>query len=250
MLEQDREAQPANAARNEPPSAVIEARRLSKSIDDRAILRDLNFAICPGELVGILGANGAGKTTLLRILAGLIAPTSGEVRLFGKELQNTASAVRGRIGMIGHQAMLYRDLSVKENLEFFARLYGLKEPAERASEMLERAGLLARENDPVKALSRGMVQRIAIARALLHEPQILLSDEPFAGLDAPSSRGVERLFAALTDSGRTVVLVNHDIEQTLRVAQRVIVLRGGSIIIDEPTHRLYPEEVLAEVSAS
>jgi heme exporter protein A len=229
---------------------AIEVSRLLKTIDERPILRGIDFTVRPGEYVAVLGANGAGKTTLLRILASLIPATSGEVRLFGRPLDRSSPELRRRIGVIGHQSMLYRDLSARENLEFFAKLYGLSDPAARAQEMLDRTGLPRRADDPVKSLSRGMVQRIAIARALLHDPEIILADEAFDGLDAPSVRALEQLFSALTVNGKTLVLVNHDIEQTLRIAERAIVLRGGRIVIDQPTYRLYAEEVLAEVSES
>jgi heme exporter protein A len=237
---------PAAATATEAVPAV-RAARLSKSMDDRPVLRELDLTIRRGEFVAILGSNGAGKSTLLRILATLIPPSSGDVYLFGQKLTRTAYDVRARIGMIGHQSMLYRDLSARENLEFFARLYGLNDATARARKMLDMVGLSDRANDPVKAFSRGMTQRVAIARALLHNPELLLADEPFDGLDAPSTIALEQLLADLNHDGKTIVMVNHDIDQTLRTAERAIVLRGGRVVIDQPTPRLYPQEVLSEI---
>jgi heme exporter protein A len=226
---------------------VIRTQRLSKSLDDRPVLRDLDLTINAGEYVAILGANGAGKSTLLRILATLIPPSSGDVFLFGEKLTRNTCAVRSRIGMIGHQTMLYRDLSARENLEFFGRLYGLEHPINRALELLEMIGLSDRATDPIKSYSRGMAQRVAIARALLHDPELVLADEPFDGLDAPSTESLEQLLSDLNVAGKTIVMVHHDIEATLQIAQRAIVLRDGRIAIDEPTMRLYSKEVLSEV---
>jgi ABC-type multidrug transport system ATPase subunit len=224
---------------------------LVKSIDERPVLRGISLAIAAGEYVAVLGANGAGKSTLLRVLATLTPPTGGRVELFGQATEVGGAGLRARIGLIAHQSMLYRDLSAIDNLVFFARLYGLGAAAarDRAGEMLATVGLAHRAADPVKAFSRGMVQRLAIARALLHDPDLLLADEPFAGLDAPSTASLEDLLARLNGDGRkTVVLVNHDVDQSLRLASRAVVLRGGRVALDESTCRLYPREVLSEVS--
>jgi heme exporter protein A len=232
-----------------PAEPVVETRRLRKTIDDRPVLRDVSLRIGGGEYVAILGANGAGKSTLLRIIATLTPPTAGELSLFGRPVTAGSSAkLRGRIGMIGHHSMLYRDLSARENLEFYGKLYGIDDPIGRANELLDAVGLSHRANDPLKAFSRGMQQRVSIARALVHEPELLLADEPFAGLDAPSTQSLEQLLAGLSVAGKTIVLVNHDIEQTLRIAERIVVLRRGNVAVDEPSFRLYPKEVLSEVS--
>ena len=228
--------------------SVVQLRKLTKSIDERLVLRQIDLEIEPGAYIALLGANGAGKSTLLKIIATLIPPTSGEVNLFGLPLERNAVELRSRIGFISHASMLYRDLTAKENLEFYARLYGLENPQALARKMLEMAGLWNRANDPVKSFSRGMVQRAAIARALLHGPRLVLADEPFSGLDAPSIESLEQLFADLNSAGKTIILVNHDIEQSLRLAERAVILRGGRVVVNEPVYRLYPREVLAEVS--
>jgi heme exporter protein A len=183
-------------------------------------------------MFALLGANGAGKSTLLKILATLIPPTSGELHLLGQPAGGDVAAIRSRIGMIAHQPMLYRDLSARENLAFFGSLYGISKPADRIAELLDMVGLPDRADDPVKTLSRGMTQRIAIARALMHDPQLLLADEPFDGLDAPSSQALEGLLRQLRDQGRTIIVSNHDIGQSLRLTDHVIVLKSGRIVLN------------------
>ena len=220
---------------------------LSKSIDDRPILRDITLEIPAGQFIAVLGANGTGKSTLLRILSTLMPPSSGELWLFGRRATTASIEIRRNIGLIGHQSMLYRDLSAAENLAFFAKLYGAIDPLGRARKLLDMIGLSERATDPIKNYSRGMVQRVAIARALLHDPHLLLADEPFDGLDAPSIQSLEKLLAQLSDTGKTIVMVNHDIDQSLSIADRAIVLRGGRIVLDQPALHLYPAEVLAEV---
>lgn len=233
------------SVRTEP---VVRLVKLSKSLDERAVLIDVTLEIASGEYVALMGANGAGKSTLLKIIATLMPPSSGALELFGEKLGRNSGDLRARIGLIGHQSMLYRDLSVLENLEFYARLYGLKSPEKRARQMLDMAGLAHRAKDPVKAFSRGMTQRAAIARALLHDPELLLADEPFSGLDAPSIEALEGLFGELKRAGKTIVLVNHDIEQTLRLVDRVVILRGGQVVVDRAARGLIAGDVLAEVS--
>jgi heme exporter protein A len=230
--------------------AVVRADGLGKDIDSRAVLDDLRFSIPSGEFVALLGANGAGKSTLLKVLATLIQPSRGSLTMFGQDVTADAVGIRARIGVIGHGAMLYRDLSPVENLVFFARLYRVPRPQERAMELLNGRGLGARAHDPVRTFSRGMMQRVSIARALVHQPQMLLADEPFTGLDAPSAAAIGRLLLTLRDEGRTVILANHDIAQSLDMAGRVIALRRGRIVLDEPASDLTPAGVLREVSAT
>jgi heme exporter protein A len=240
-------AQSPESLTTETPPPAIRTAGVGKSIDGRTILRDVSIDVPAGQLVALLGANGTGKSTLLKILSTLVPPSSGQVELFGQVATTTSAELRRRIGLIGHQSMLYRDLSAGENLEFFARLYDVTNPSARAKQMLGMIGLSDRSGDPVRTFSRGMVQRVAIARALLHDPELILADEPFAGLDAPSIDALEHLLSDLKEAGKTIVLVNHDIEQSLRIADHAIVLRGGRVVIDQPTHRLYEREVLSEV---
>lgn len=230
--------------------SAVQAIGLGKSFDRRRVLEQINLRIPPGAFLALLGANGAGKSTLLRILATLIPPTDGQLLLFGQSVRTDLVALRAKIGMIGHQPILYRDLSVWENLLFFGKLYEVANVNDRAGQLLESVGLADRAHDAVKTLSRGMTQRVAIARALMHEPALLLADEPFAGLDAPSTRSLELLLEQLHGEGKTIILVNHDIEQSLRLARQAVVLRRGRIVIAAPTSQLDAEAVLAEVTQS
>jgi heme exporter protein A len=230
--------------------AAVELRNLVKRIDDRPVLRGINLSIDAGEFVAVLGANGAGKSTLLKLLATLSAPSEGELWLFGTPARAGAAALRRRIGLIDHQPLLYRDLTASENLAFFAALYEPGDPRRRVAAALERFGLLARADDPVKSFSRGMVQRLAIARALLHDPDLLLADEPFTGLDAPSVAFLAGVLDELIAAGKTIVMVNHDVPQTLRIARRVIVLRDGLVALDQPSGELDAATVLAGVSGT
>ncbi len=227
---------------------VVRAVELEKWYDDRPILRDINLDIAPGGFLALLGANGAGKSTLLKILATLLPPSKGELKLFDQPANSNPIAIRGRIGVISHQPILYRDLTVLENLEFFGKLYGVAHATERALELLEAVRLRHRALEPVRNLSRGMSQRVSIARALMHNPPLLLADEPFAGLDAPSTDDLEKLLTQLHEDGRTIILSNHDLAQSLRLARHAIVLRQGRVVIDRPTSRLTAAEVLREVA--
>ncbi len=228
-------------------TTVVTARELSLVLGNRLILQDICMDVPPGQFVGLIGANGAGKSTLLKVLATLMRPTRGSLHLFGRAVASHAAQVRSRIGIIAHQPILYRDLSARENLEFFGKLYDLNEPAARAAELLELVGLEGRATDPVKTLSRGMIQRVALARALLHSPDLLLADEPFDGLDAHSARTLERLLGRLHGEGKTVIMADHNVQRNLDLAQKVIVLRQGRIAIDRPADQLDVDAVLEKM---
>jgi heme exporter protein A len=228
------------------PSAV-EASGLCLRLDDREILCDVHLDVPVGAAVALLGANGAGKSTLLRVLGTLTSPSEGRLRLFGQDVAAGNVAIRSRIGLISHQPMLYRDLTVGENLEFFGKLYGVPGPRRRAAELLDLVGLTDRRDDAVKTLSRGMVQRAAIARALMHQPDLLLADEPFDGLDAPSVAALAGLLAQLRGAGKTLVVANHDIRQSLELSDRAVVLRRGRVVLDEAVARLDEQAVLKEL---
>ncbi len=201
-------------------ATAVEVAALGRAYGERVVLREVSFTLPAGATVAVFGANGAGKTTLLRILAGLLRPHAGEVRVLGAALPKEAWKVRGRIGLLGHEPLLYRDLTVRENLRFHARLHDV--PEERAIALVEQVGLRGRDDDPVRTLSRGMAQRAAIARALLHEPDLLLLDEPLANLDPGGAEAIEPLLR-----GPARVLISHDAEEGLRAADWVLGLRGG-----------------------
>ena len=194
----------------------------------------------------MIGPNGAGKSTLLRILATLLRPTAGEVEVLGAALPRRAWAARGRIGYLGHEPLLYRELSVRENLEFNARLHGVERPEERVDELLERAGLLRRATEPVRNLSAGMLQRAAICRVLVHDPELLLLDEPRSHLDLGAAAVVDELLGPAP--GRSRVLVTHDVEGGLAEADLALALRAdGSVAHAGPAARLAVTEARAIV---
>jgi heme exporter protein A len=223
---------------------------LTLQLDTRTILRSIDLTIRPGEFVAILGANGAGKSTLLRIISTIIRPSSGTLELFGQAVTRESAHLRSRIGLIAHQSMLYRELSARENLLFFARLHNVPSPVTRVDNLLQVMGLAHRSTDAIKTFSRGMVQRVAVARALLHDPDLLLADEPFDGLDAPSAESTGQLLTHLHGAGKTILLVNHDIASSLSLARRVIVLRQGSIVLDTSSAGLTVQSILSEMSAT
>jgi ABC-type multidrug transport system ATPase subunit len=215
------------------PTAV-RLRGLRREYGDRPVLRDVDADLGLGETLVVLGPNGAGKTTLLRICATLLRPTAGEVRVLGASLPDEAWRARGRIGYLGHQPLLYRELSVRENLEFNARLHGLGDGASsRIEELLGASGLGRRGDELVRNLSAGMAQRAAICRALLAEPELLLLDEPTSHLDAGATGIVDELLGR--SPGRARVLVTHDVEAGLASADRALVLApGGSVAFSGP----------------
>jgi heme exporter protein A len=204
-------------------TAVIELEQVSRAYGERVALADLTLEVEQGTTLVVFGPNGAGKTTLLRILATLLRPHSGTARVLGRELPKDAWAVRGDVGFLGHDPLLYRELSARENLRFHARLHGVAE--ERIGELLDATGLTRRADDPVHTLSRGLVQRVAVCRAVLHDPQLLLLDEPRANLDPGSVELVEPLIGR--DSGRTRVVTSHDPRGGLAEADVALGLKGG-----------------------
>ncbi len=204
-------------------AAAITARDLGRRYGERPALENLSLDLEAGLTLAIFGSNGAGKSTLLRLLAGLLRPHSGELDVLGADLPKEAWRVRGRIGYLGHDPLLYRELSPRENLAFHARLHGVA--GERVERLLEQVGLADRADDPVRELSRGMVQRAAVGRAVLHDPELLLLDEPRAGLDPAAVDLLEPLIGR--GSERTRVLVSHDVETTLADCDVALGLRGG-----------------------
>ena len=197
---------------------------LERRYGDRPALRGVSISVAEGQTLAVFGANGAGKTTLLRVLATLLRPHAGSVSILGASLPGEAWKVRGRVGFLGHEPLVYPDLTPRENLRFHARLHGVA--AARVEELLGAVGLERRAGDPVRELSRGMVQRLAVARAVLHDPAVLLLDEPRAGLDPAAAEELEPLIGRA--SGRTRVLVTHDVERGLGEADAVLGLRAGA----------------------
>jgi len=208
---------------------MIETRGLRKSFGLRPVLRGVDLDIAPGECVALLGPNGAGKTTLMRILATLAQPSGGLVRVAGYPLPAGAAEVRRRLGVVSHNTLLYTDLTAEENLRFYAQLYDLNNADARLTELLEQVGLARRRRDLVRTFSRGMQQRLAIARALLPDPAVVLFDEPYTGLDPDASAMLDDVLRAVTRQGRTVLLSTHDLGRGLALADRVVILAHGVI---------------------
>jgi heme exporter protein A len=224
-----------NAPTTSPP--LIDIRGLVKAYSLLPVLRQLNLEVARGEFVALLGPNGAGKSTLLRLICGLSRPTAGVIRIGGWELPGEAYAVRAQIGLVSHKPLVYENLSARENLRFFARLYNLSsDKAEgRITDMLARVGLAKRGDDLVRGYSRGMLQRLSIARALLHNPDVLLLDEPYTGLDQDASAVLDGLLRDAHGDGRTILMTTHQLDRAALLASRVIILSRGSIAYDQPT---------------
>jgi heme exporter protein A len=213
---------------------LLAARGLRRTFGRLRVLYDIDLTLSPGEALAIAGPNGAGKSTLLRILAGLMRPTAGEVHVLGRPITTGAAEARRAIGLLSHQSLLYDDLTVMENLTFAARLYGLARPADAARAALEAAGLAGRADDSPRRLSRGLLQRAAIARALLHAPRVLLLDEPFTALDAASADRLREMLEARRAEGLGLVIVTHHLAEVWEVATRVAVLVEGRWVCDQP----------------
>jgi heme exporter protein A len=218
--------------RTAAPVALIEARALEKWYGPHPALRGIDFSLRPGEFLSLFGPNGAGKTTLLRILAGSLRPTRGTVQFAGASTEDE-HAWRRRIGVLSHQTYLYGQLTAEENLRFYGRLYELAGLRDRIEEGLRQVGLLERRGEAVRTFSRGMQQRLALARTLLHEPELVLLDEPYTGLDPHAARILREVLGKLRDGRRTVVLVTHNLAQGLELADRVVVQVAGRWVSDE-----------------
>ncbi len=201
------------------------------------VLRDIHLSVTPGETVTFMGPNGAGKSTLLRCFAGVVRPVHGEIHWFGN-FKSRSLATRRRIGFAAHDPGLYSELTALENLVFTCRMYGVPEPGKHATELLTDAGLEAAANQMVGQLSQGMRQRLAITRAIVHRPDLILLDEPFASLDAQGRDWLERLFQQWRAAGRTLCFASHDIRENHGLADRIVSLDGGCIVAIEPTKRL------------
>jgi heme ABC exporter ATP-binding subunit CcmA len=221
-----------------PPALKLD--RVVRRYGEREALAGVSLELAQGQTLGVLGANGAGKTTLLRLLATLLRPHAGGVEVLGASLPDQAWAVRGRIGLLAHEPLLYRELTARENLTFHARLHGVV--PQRVTEVLDAVGMSIRADEPVRTLSRGMVQRVAVARAVLHDPELLLLDEPRANLDPAATELVEPLIGA--ESGRTRVIVSHDPRGGVAEADLVLGLRGGRTALLAPAAEVRQEDVM------
>ena len=223
-------------------SSFLLTRNLSKTFGRFTALRSLSLEVSPGESLIIVGRNGAGKTTFLRIVAAIIRSYTGEVLLCGKNLKDADETTRRMIGFVSHESLLYKDLTVRDNLSFYARMYDLADGDRRIDDAIRRFDLEAKSSVVVRALSRGMKQRLSLARAFIHEPGLLLLDEPFTGLDERASEVLDASLAAFKRRGGTSVMVTHDIERGWKHADRAVVLERGKIV-----HETSPRETSLDV---
>ncbi len=219
---------------------MIEASGVTKAFGLRPVLRGVDLRVGEGEFLTLFGPNGAGKTTFLRILATLSRPTTGRVRIGGYVLPQQATAARSVLGVVSHQPLLYGDLSAEENLRFYARMYGISPEAQdqRIPEVIEAVGLRQRTVDLVRTFSRGMQQRLAIARAILHDPPVLLLDEPYTGLDQDAAGILDTVLREVATRGRTVFMTTHDLARGIAMADRVAILSKGKIAYEAEARTL------------
>ncbi|MCY3915669.1 MAG: heme ABC exporter ATP-binding protein CcmA [Chloroflexi bacterium] len=231
--------------------ARIEAENLSKAYGGMPVLRGISFRVRQGEFVALLGANGSGKSTLLRLLSGLSKPTAGAVRIGGWEMPGEAMAVRAQIGLVAHQPLLYENLTARENLDFFGKLYGIEreEREGRIKCLLRTVGLGKRADSLVRTFSRGMKQRLSIARASLHQPDVLLLDEPYSGLDQASIERLDEMLSAGLGAGRAIIMSTHQLERVPQTAGRALVLSRGRITFDDAIDNRDMSEIYRSASA-
>lgn len=210
---------------------MIEATKVTKVFGLRPVLKGIDLMVAEGEFLTLFGPNGAGKTTFLRIVSTISRPTAGQVRVAGYWVPQQATAARSVLGVVSHAPLLYGDLSAEENLQFYARMYGIDGPKrnDRIAHVLKAVGLSARTNDLVRTFSRGMQQRLAIARAILHDPPVLLLDEPYTGLDQDAAAILGEVLQDVATRGRTVLMTTHNIARGLALADRVAILSRGKI---------------------
>ena len=216
-----------------PLCSGVEIRELSRSFGNNRALREINLQVAYGDFLIVLGPNGAGKTTLLKILATIMKPSSGEVRIGGFDLKTAAEDIRRRVGVVSHQTFLYSNLTARENLEFYSRMYDISEARQRIHEVVNAVGMTTRLHDRVGTLSRGMQQRLSIARALLHKPDIMLLDEPETGLD---QEALPMLWQALQGEGqenRIIIMTTHNLERGLELGNRLVILARGKIVHEQ-----------------
>src|SRR5712671_1941883 len=226
-------------ANSPDPSApsILEVGQLVREFGSTRAVAGVTFSLAPGDSLALFGPNGAGKTTLLRVLAGLLKPTSGSARVAGVQLPGGPLA-RSRVGLISHHTMLYEALSARENVSFSARLYGTRDAKARVEDALRQMSMLERADTPVRSLSRGMQQRVSIARAMVHSPQLVLADEPYSGLDESSARALTVLLQELRSAGTAIIIVTHNLAEGLSLATHAAVMQRGKFVRYDAAHRI------------
>lgn len=213
---------------------MIKIQKLVKKMGNKMILRNLDLEVKKGETIAILGPNGAGKSTLLKVIATLYKPTSGKLMIHGIDLNENVNKIREKTGYLPHASLLYEHFSPLENLEFFGKLYGVKNLEKRSKELIKQVGLAFFMNEPVKGFSRGMIQRVAIARAIIHNPSLLLLDEPHTGLDQKAIGILNEVVETNKQNGMTTLIVTHDFKQAAFLCDRAIIIKKGIVSDDFP----------------
>jgi len=224
-----------------PP--LLEIQAVKKHFGEVPVLKGITFEVAAGEFVAVLGPNGAGKSTLFNCISQVMRPSAGQVRFRGEDIQRCGAVYRRQLGYISHQLFLYGELTGLENLQFFARLYGVDDAGERLAELLADMGLHSHRHRPVRTYSRGMKQRLAIARALLHEPGLVLLDEPFTGLDQHAAMFLAGLLQRLRGESKTVLMISHQLEHAVQLASRVLFLVHGKIRADLAGGQIHPPDL-------
>ncbi len=219
---------------NSETITMIHVHDITKNFGSMTVLDNVNFSVRGGEFLTIVGPNGAGKTTLIKIMATLVNATGGTVEIGGFNVKKSPEKVRGIIGVISHNTYLYNELTAGENLKFFGRMYAIPEIDRRVDEVLGDTGLADRKHDRVGTFSRGMKQRLSIARAILHKPSVLLLDEPYTGLDQQASASLESVLNSLTGSGITTIMISHDLKRGLALADQVMIMASGTVMYHAP----------------
>jgi heme exporter protein A len=218
-------------------SAALEVRDLTRAFGVRKALDRVNFDLPQRAFLSVFGPNGAGKTTLVKVLTTLLNPSSGSAKVLGLDVVNDAIEMRKRIGLISHNPLLYPDLTAEENLLFFAEMYSIERPAARVAELLEAVELDHRKLDLTRTFSRGMLQRLSIARALLHDPEVLFLDEPYSGLDPHAMDILDGLIAQIRGE-HTFVMISHDLDKGLELCSHALILAKGRVVLFEPREKL------------
>jgi len=224
---------------------MIKVKKLVKRFGSKPVLRGVDLTVSAGEFVALLGPNGAGKTTLLRILASLSRPLMGDVFIAGYRLPSQAASVRQKLGVVFHQPLLYGDLTAEENLRFYGRMYAVQNLDSRIDYVLDLVGLSRRRHDLVRTFSRGMQQRLSIGRAVIHNPEVMLFDEPHTGLDQNASMMLNNVLKTVAESGRTVLMTSHDLVMAGELASRFVILSQGKIAASIRREDIEPDGLLA-----
>ncbi len=226
---------------------MIEIKNISKLYGRFHALDNIDLSITANDFVAVLGRNGAGKTTMLKILATLLKPSGGDVLIDGHNIRKDSYAVLQKMGMVSHQTYIYGDLTAKENLAFYAKFYDVPDANERIGSLLEKVGLAHRADESVRRYSRGMQQRLSIARALLHSPKLLLLDEPYTGLDQKASEFLDNILIEYHKEGNCILIVTHDIERIAGIAKRAVVFEKGKVAWDRPLGEMPVPEFLKTI---